>query len=78
MDDNTFKPFYESCKNCSGIGNKIDNKCISCKPGFTFIDFENDNNKIINMNIKILAMNNAQIILLIFLVINIYVWMKII
>ena len=44
LENNTYKPCYNSCKNCSGYGNEKDNKCISCKPGFNFIDYENDTN----------------------------------
>ena len=44
LDNNMYKPCYYSCNNCSGYGNEKDNKCISCKSGFDFIDYENDTN----------------------------------
>ena len=44
LENNIYKPCYNSCKNCSGYGNEKDNKCISCKPGFNFIEYENDTN----------------------------------
>ena len=44
LDNNIYKPCYYSCINCSGYGNEKDNKCISCKYGYKFINFENDTN----------------------------------
>ena len=44
LEDNIYKPCYYSCENCSGFVNEKDNKCISCKPRFNFINFENDTN----------------------------------
>ena len=45
LEDNIYKPCFHSCKNCSGIGNESDNKCISCSNGYEFKnDFDNDSN----------------------------------
>ena len=39
LHNNIIKPCYYTCKNCSGIGDEIDNKCISCN--FKY-EFKND------------------------------------
>ena len=31
-----FKKCHENCKSCSGEGNDINNKCLSCKDNFQF------------------------------------------
>ena len=42
LDDDIYKPCYNTCKNCSEYGDEIDNKCIECIDGYSKI--ENNNN----------------------------------
>ena len=44
LSDNIYKKCYETCKNCYGEGNKMDNKCSLCINNYDFIDELKNNN----------------------------------
>ena len=45
LTNNQYENCYPSCKNCVELGNDIDNKCLECQNGFSFIL---NNNNIMN------------------------------
>ena len=38
LDNNIYKPCYQTCKKCTGIGTPLDNKCLEFKPGYSKIE----------------------------------------
>ena len=45
LNNKLYEPCFPSCKNCSGHGNEIDNKCIECFPDYELKnDFINNSN----------------------------------
>ena len=38
LENNIYKPCYQTCKKCSRLGNEPDHKCLECKPGYSRID----------------------------------------
>ena len=43
LDNNIYKPCYETCYNCKGIGENNNHNCISCITNYSFIHDNNDN-----------------------------------
>ena len=49
LEENIYKPCYESCKFCNGAGDQTNNNCIECKLNYIFVnDSLNTNNCYIN------------------------------
>ena len=45
LDNNIYKPCFDTCDNCTEIGDEYNNKCTKCKTNFIFkTDFDNDKN----------------------------------
>ena len=45
FENNSYKPCYETCKECNEAGDEYNNKCIKCKYQYTKLDdFENNTN----------------------------------
>ena len=43
LDNNIYKPCYETCYTCKGIGENNNHNCISCITNYSFIHDNNDN-----------------------------------
>ena len=44
INDNIFKPCYESCNTCNGEGNNENHNCIDCKSNYRFLNETNKEN----------------------------------
>ena len=44
LNNTIYEPCYLSCKNCYGIGDENDNKCIECNINYTFIENNTNGN----------------------------------
>ena len=43
LENRIYKPCYYTCRTCSGYGDEKDNRCISCKDGYVFKNYNDTN-----------------------------------
>ena len=43
LDKDIYRPCYETCKSCTGVGDLSNNNCIECKANYSKVDNNNNN-----------------------------------